>query len=103
MIAHYVPIKAGEQFDVDDPSIELIRWRLLGTGWFEDVKLSLARGSRRGWVVLVIDVRERNTVVIDRLVLGLSSVVENSRTNTDVVRPYAGLGIADPYLIREDD
>lgn len=98
VIAHYVPIKTGEQFDVDDPSIELIRWRLLGTGWFEDVKLSLARGSRRGWVVLVIDVRERNTVVIDRLVLGLSSVVENSRTSSSVVRPYAGLGIAENNL-----
>jgi outer membrane protein assembly factor BamA len=98
VIAHYVPIQIGEQFDVDDPSIELIRWRLLGTGWFEDVKLSLARGSRRGWAVLVIDVRERNTLVIDRLVLGLSSVVENSRTSNDVVRPYAGLGLAENNL-----
>jgi hypothetical protein len=98
VIAHYVPIHAGEQFDVDDPSIELIRWRLLGTGWFEDVKLSLARGSRRGWVVLVIDVRERNTLVIDRLVMGLSSVVKNSETSSDVVRPYAGLGLAENNL-----
>jgi outer membrane protein insertion porin family len=98
VIAHYVSIQPGEQFDVDDPSIEYIRWRLLGTGWFEDVKLSLARGSRRGWVVLVIDVRERNTIVIDRLVLGLSSVVENSSTKGDVVRPYAGLGIAENNL-----
>jgi outer membrane protein insertion porin family len=98
VIAHYVPIRAGEQFDVDDPSIEIIRWRLLGTGWFEDVKLSLARGSRRGWVILVIDVRERNTLVIDRLVMGLSSVVEDSSTSSDVVRPYAGLGLAENNL-----
>jgi outer membrane protein insertion porin family len=98
VIAHYVSIQPGEQFDVNDPSIESIRWRLLGTGWFEDVKLSLARGSRRGWVVLVIDVRERNTLVIDRLVLGLSSVVKNSSTNSDVVRPYAGLGLAENNL-----
>lgn len=99
VIAHYVSIQPGEQFDVDDPSIELLRWRLLGTGWFEDVKLSLARGSRRGWVMLVIDVRERNTLVIDRLVLGLSSVVKNSQTNSDVVRPYVGLGLAENNLL----
>lgn len=98
VIAHYVSIQPGEQFDVDDPSIESIRWRLLGTGWFEDVKLSLARGSQRGWVVLVIDVRERNTLVIDRLVLGLSSVVKNSSTSSGVVRPYAGLGLAENNL-----
>jgi hypothetical protein len=98
VIAHFVPIQPGEQFDVDDPSIDSIRWRLLGTGWFEDVKLSLARGSRRGWVVLVIDVRERNTLVIDRLVLGLSSVVKSSTTSSDVVRPYAGLGLAENNL-----
>jgi outer membrane protein insertion porin family len=97
VIAHFVPIQRGEQFDVDDPSIESIQWRLLGTGWFEDVKLSLARGSRRGWVVLVIDVRERNTLVIDRLVLGLSSTVTSSRSS-DVVRPYAGLGLAENNL-----
>jgi outer membrane protein insertion porin family len=97
VIAHFVPIQPGEMFDVDDPTIERIRWRLLGTGWFEDVKLSLARGSRRGWVVLVIDVRERNTLVIDRLVLGLSSVVKNS-AGDDVVRPYAGLGLAENNL-----
>ncbi|HKP61643.1 MAG TPA: BamA/TamA family outer membrane protein [Polyangiales bacterium] len=97
VIAHFVPIEPGELLDVDDPSIESIRWRLLGTGWFEDVKLSLARGSRRGAVVLVIDVRERNTLVIDRVVLGLSSVVTSS-SSSDIVRPYAGLGIAENNL-----
>ena len=38
-IRHFVPIEPGEPFEVDDPSIERIRFRLMGTGWFEDVKL----------------------------------------------------------------
>ncbi|HKU37106.1 MAG TPA: BamA/TamA family outer membrane protein [Polyangiales bacterium] len=98
VITHFVPLQPGEQFDVDDPSIEAIQWRLLGTGWFEEVKLSLARGSQRGWVILMIDVRERNTLVIDRLVLGLASTVTSSRSNADVVRPYAGLGLVENNL-----
>ncbi|HEX4352593.1 MAG TPA: hypothetical protein VHZ95_06760, partial [Polyangiales bacterium] len=47
IIAGFVPFKPGEHFDVDDPALESVRWRLLGTGWFDDVKLSLSRGSRR--------------------------------------------------------
>ncbi|HEX2678425.1 MAG TPA: POTRA domain-containing protein, partial [Polyangiales bacterium] len=95
VIRHFVPLERGELFDVDDPSIERIRWRLLGTGWFDDVKLSLARGSKKGWVVLVIEVKERNTLVIDRLVAGLSRVVNQSTTKHDELRPYAGLGVAE--------
>jgi len=51
-VRRFVPLEPGELLDVDDPAIEQIRFRLLGTGWFDDVKLRLRRGSARGRVVL---------------------------------------------------
>jgi outer membrane protein insertion porin family len=99
VIEHFVPLERGELFDVDDPSIERIRWRLLGTGYFHDVKLSLARGSTKGWVVLIIEVQERNTLVIDRLVAGLSRVVNSSGAMRDELRPYGGLGVAETNFL----
>jgi outer membrane protein insertion porin family len=99
VIVHFIPIAPGELFDVDDPSIEKIRWRLLGTGWFNDVKLSLKRGKEKGWAVLVVEVKERNTLVIDRVVAGLSRVVTQSSTMKDELRPYGGLGVLESNLL----
>lgn len=59
---------------VDDEALETSRLRLLGTGYFKSVELSLRRGSRRGRVILVVEVEERNTVTIDGLYYGGSSV-----------------------------
>ncbi|HVV49977.1 MAG TPA: BamA/TamA family outer membrane protein, partial [Polyangia bacterium] len=41
--------------------------RLLSLGYFLDVHLSVTRGSKRGAVVLVVDVEERGTLVINEL------------------------------------
>ncbi len=97
VIKHFVPLRPGDLLDVEDPLIESIRWRLMGTGWFNEVALSLERGSTRGWVVLVIEVEERNTLIITRAVAGLSRAVR-STTSDEVVEPYAGLGIAETNL-----
>ena len=97
VIRHFVPLERGEQLDVDDPAIELIRWRLMGTGWFSDVHLSLKKGSRRGWIVLVIDVEERNTLVIQRVIAGLAKRVDDGG-KSDGLAPYAGIGVADTNL-----
>jgi outer membrane protein assembly factor BamA len=99
IIAAFVPFKPGEHFDVDDPAIESVRWRLLGTGWFDDVKLSLTRGSRRGWVVLLIEVKERNTLLIDRFVVGLTHSLTKSNGTQDTIRPYVGLGLVETNLL----
>jgi outer membrane protein insertion porin family len=99
IIAGFVPFKPGEHFDVDDPVIESVRWRLLGTGWFDDVKLSLARGSQRGWVVLLIEVKERNTLLIDRFVMGLTRSLTNTNSTEDTIRPYVGLGLVETNLL----
>ncbi|MGH7295402.1 MAG: BamA/TamA family outer membrane protein [Polyangiaceae bacterium] len=75
VVLRYVPFHAGDVIDVDDPQLELTRYRLLGTGFFRDVQLSLRRGTRRGWVILVVDVVERNTIVVNDVWLGVSSDV----------------------------
>ncbi|MBI4818088.1 MAG: BamA/TamA family outer membrane protein [Deltaproteobacteria bacterium] len=68
---------------LEEPRLEQSRLRLLGTGFFESVELSLRRGSRKGRVVLLVEVVERNTITIDGLYLGASSVTPF----------FAGLGI----------
>src|SRR5882724_13091190 len=47
VVLRYVPFKQGDVFDVDDPEVELSRYRLLGTGFFRDVQFSLRKGSSR--------------------------------------------------------
>ncbi len=59
---------------VDDDRIVQSRLRLLNTGFFKSVEFSLRRGSRRGRALLVVEVEERNTILIDELFLGFSQV-----------------------------
>ena len=98
IVAGFVPLQKGARFDPDDPRIEEARWRLLGTGWFDEVKLSLVRGSRRGWVILEIEVKERNTLLIEQFATGLSRVVSSSTATQDVLRPYVGIGLVETNL-----
>lgn len=76
VILRFVPFQRGMVLDVDDRELLLTRFRLLGTGFFRDVNLSLRRGTKRGYVVLVVDVVERNTIVVNDLWLGLSADAE---------------------------
>jgi outer membrane protein insertion porin family len=57
----------GAAVDASDRRVEAARYRLLSLGYFLDVHLSVARGSKRGAVVLVVDVEERGTLVINEL------------------------------------
>ena len=98
LIRRFVPLAPGDALDVDDPAIENIRFRLMGTGWFNDVHLKLAKGSERGRVVLVIEVKERNTLVISQVYAGLARVVTGSQDRSDTLRPYAGLGVTEANL-----
>lgn len=96
-ILRYVPFRPGDELDVEDPRLELVRFRLLGTGFFSDVQISLSKGPRRGVVVLNIDVVERNTIVVNDLWLGLSA----DATPDGGARPltaYAGLDVAETNL-----
>jgi hypothetical protein len=57
----------GAAVDASDPRVEAVRYRLLALGYFLDVRLSVTRGATRGGVVLVVDVEERGTIVINEL------------------------------------
>ena len=97
VVLRYVPFHAGDVLDVDDPELELTRFRLLGTGFFRDVQLSLRRGTRRGLVILVVDVVERNTIVVDDVWLGLASDVDPSG-NARPLSAYGGARVTETNL-----
>jgi outer membrane protein assembly factor BamA len=97
VVLRYEPFKPGQVFDVDDPEVELSRYRLLGTGFFRDVQFSLKKGSARGLVVLVIDVTERNTIVINDISMGLAADARPDGA-VDRLSGYAGLDVAETNL-----
>jgi outer membrane protein assembly factor BamA len=92
-----VRFRAGDMLDPDDPEIELTRYRLLGTGFFSNVQLSLRKGSERGRVVLVVHVVERNTLVVNDLWMGLTADADRS----GAARPlsaYGGIDLSETNL-----
>jgi outer membrane protein insertion porin family len=97
VVLRYVPFKPGNVFDVDDPEVELSRYRLLGTGFFRDVQYSLKKGSERGLVILVIDVVERNTIVINDISMGLAADA-GSNGRVRQLSGYAGVDVAETNL-----
>jgi len=99
IVKSFVPLVHGDVLDVDDPAIEAIRWRLLGTGWFGDVRLRLARGAQRGWVVLVVEVEERNTLVIENVAIGVSERVSGLTDMNPDLELYGGLAVAETNLL----
>jgi outer membrane protein insertion porin family len=97
VVLRYMPLHAGDVLDVNDPELDLTRFRLLGTGFFRDVQLSLRRGTQRGYVVLVVDVVERNTIVVDDLWLGISEDV-NSDGSARPLTAYGGAAVTETNL-----
>jgi outer membrane protein assembly factor BamA len=97
VILRFVPFKPGTPLDVDDKELSFTRFRLLGTGFFRDVQLSLRRGTKRGFVVLVIDVVERNTLLVNDLWLGLSADAEpNGRARP--LTAFGGIDVSEQNL-----
>jgi outer membrane protein insertion porin family len=105
LIKKFVPFDSGHAFAVDDPEIEALRYRLLGTGWFDRVDLHLERGQERGWVVLVLHVEERRTLVFQQLAAGVGWSVEGAagkEGGDDTARraqPYLGLSLAETNFL----
>lgn len=99
VIRSFIPLKPGGALDVDDPAVESVRFRLLGTGWFSSVDLRLERGSAPGRVVLVVEVRERNTLVFRKLAAGVGWSVpgadQDAAPNRRAAEPYLGVGVAE--------
>jgi hypothetical protein len=65
-------LEPGAAVGASDARVEAARYRLLSLGYFLDVQLSVARGSKRGSVVLIAAVEERGTLVINELFLATS-------------------------------
>jgi outer membrane protein insertion porin family len=97
VVLRYVPFHEGDALDVDDPELELTRFRLLGTGYFRDVQLSLRRGTRRGNVILVVEVIERNTIVVNNVWLGLSEDA-NGNGRAQPLTTYGGAQVTETNL-----
>ena len=98
VVLRYVPFRAGDLLDVNDPELELTRYRLLGTSFFSSAQLSLRKGDRRGEVVLVIDVVERNTLVVNDFWMGLAGERTNEPGPPKGVFAYGGLDVAETNL-----
>jgi outer membrane protein assembly factor BamA len=98
VVLRYVPFRAGDLLDVNDPELELTRYRLLGTSFFSSAQLSLRKGDRRGEVVLVIDVVERNTLVVNDFWMGLAGERTDKRGEPTGVFAYGGLDVAETNL-----
>jgi outer membrane protein insertion porin family len=97
VVLRYVPFEVGDVIDVDDPELELARYRLLTTGFFRDVQFSLRKGSSRGLVVLVIEVVERNTIVLQSFSMGLSADAD-TQGDPRPLTAYAGAEVAETNL-----
>lgn len=97
VVLRFIPYRPGDVLDVDDPELEVTRYRLLATGYFKSVVLSLRRGSKRGRAVLVVDLVERNTIVVENLAMGIAAD-EDQDGNSEPISPFLGLQMAETNL-----
>jgi hypothetical protein len=98
VVLRYVPFRAGDLLDVNDPELELTRFRLLGTSFFSSAQLSLRKGNRRGEVILVIEVVERNTLLVNDFWMGLAGERTNEVGKAAGVYAYGGIDVAETNL-----
>ena len=97
-VRKFIPLKQGDFLDPESPELEATEWRLMGTGWFNRVDIRLERGAERGYVVLVVEVKERNTVVIEQLVAGLSEGVARTTDKGRTLFPWLGFKVTETNL-----
>ncbi len=88
-VRKYLKVSEGEL--LDDERVLRSRLRLLPLGWFARVETRVERGSKRGRVVLVFAVTERNTLVLTDLILG----------STGPQPIYGGFGLSQQNFLGE--
>jgi outer membrane protein insertion porin family len=81
-VRRHLLVSEGELLDHEQ--VLLSRLRLLQLGWFSRVETRVEKGSERGLVVLVVEVAERNTLLVTDFILG----------STDPQPLYGGLGLS---------
>ena len=67
LVLREIGLGPGDEVSASDKRVEAARFRLLALGYFLDARLSLKRGSKRGGAVLLIEVEERGTIVVNEL------------------------------------
>ena len=67
LILREIGLAPGDVVGASDQRVEAARFRLLSLGYFLDARLSLRRGARRGGAVLLVEVEERGTIVVNEL------------------------------------
>jgi outer membrane protein insertion porin family len=67
LILREIGLAAGDTVGASDARVEAARFRLLALGYFLDARLSVKRGTKRGSVVLLVEVEERGTIIINEL------------------------------------
>ena len=94
VIRRAVPIGPGDVLHSSDKRLRDVRYKVLALGYFRDVTVTMRKGGERGHVVVVVNVVERGTIVLNRLWLGTSDS-SAEYTGLDVTeRNLLGLGIA---------
>ncbi len=89
-----LPIAVGDTMRAGSSQLEAARYRVLALGFFRKVSLSLARGTERGHVVLIVEVEERGTIALNRLFFGNSQVTPWWAGLDLTERNFAGTGLA---------
>ncbi len=89
-----LPIAAGDTMRAGSSRLEAARYRVLALGFFRKVSLSLARGTERGHVVLIVHVEERGTIALNRLFFGNSQITPWWAGLDLTERNFAGTGLA---------
>jgi outer membrane protein insertion porin family len=87
LILGYLLLAPGELFS--EKLAERSKVRLLGTGLFTDVSMRLKKGEKRGHVIWVIEVEERNTLLVSDLYV----------TTSPEVPALAGFGLAEQNFL----
>lgn len=98
VVESLIPFRPGDTLDVEDPEIEITRYRLLASGFFAAVTLSLRRGSHHGTAILVVELVERNTVVVQNLWLGIAAE-EDTAGHARPRSAFVGVRVAETNLL----
>jgi outer membrane protein assembly factor BamA len=75
IIERQLTVHAGDSVSAGDPRVDVSRFRVLALGFFSDVQIRLEKGRLRGRVVLVVEVVERGTLILNQLFFGTSEAI----------------------------
>ncbi|MDH3200248.1 MAG: BamA/TamA family outer membrane protein [Myxococcales bacterium] len=96
-VRKFIPLEPGQFLDPESPDLVATEWRLMGTGWFDWVDIRLERGEKPGYAVLIVHVQERNTVIIEQLVAGLTEGVTNTTDSRNLL-PWFGFKLTETNM-----